>query len=1076
MKPVIAKLTRPRLTSVVERQRLLEHLDSLREKIIWISAPAGSGKTTLAANWLDSRKLPCIWYQADEGDADIATFFSYLGKAAKHAAPRYRTPLPLFTPEYALGIPIFIKRYFEVLFSRVKPPFCFVIDNYQDVPGDSPFHEILRDGLSIAPEGISAVIVSRSDPPPTFARLQAISRLEVMRREEIWFTLKETEELIKSRGKKRAPDDVLKTLYQKTEGWAAGLVLMSESIAGDGRLPASVDILTGSIFDYFASELFGRVEPQTRDFLMKTSFLPRMTSRTAMDLTGNEHADKILSGLGHNNFFIQRHTTPEIVYQYHPLFREFLLSRAKETTSANAILKIKKKAALLLLATNQVESAFELLAEAGDWEDSIRLILMHAQSLAGQGRFATLIEWIERIPEPIYETQSWLIFWLGVSKKAGNPPQGRALFERALGLFQAQGDAAGMLLAWAEIVDTFLYEWNDFHPLDRWITWLEGRMQVDPSFPSPEIEARVASCMLEALVFRRPDHPEIKKWLERAQNLSGNIADGSMRMQAYLHCLNYYLWMGDHANSFLMVEKIRSISRTPAATPFMTIINNWTEAVTYGVVAADFEASLRMAAEGLEKGERIGIHIWDHFLLTFSAFSALCKGDLAAAYEYLQKMETTFAADQLHNMVTQYHVSAWRYFLLGDYVHAAAACEKALSAVIELGMIMHIALYNIVLVHIYHASGDYQKAADQLALAHESVRRSQSLMLEHMYLLAKAYVMLHRGETAASIEDLRNAMTIGRRQGSLGFFFWWDPRAMEELCMKALEVGIEANYVQTLIRKRNIVPDAPPVHIESWPWPIKIHTLGRFKMMKDDMPVQFSGKVQQKPLSLLKAIVALGGKDVPQDRLTDALWPDSDGDMAYQSFDTTLHRLRKLIGNDKAIVLRDSQVSLDARYCWVDCQAFEQILYKAEVAWRKHAAEKEDGNSGDGSAEAVRLTEKAISLYQGHFLPGDAPQPWTISLRERLRTKYLYGVETLGRHWGEASKYEKTIRCFQQGLEVDDLAEEFYRHLMVCYHQLGQQTEAIRVYNRCRAVLWNTLGVKPSSKTEAVHYAIRQKG
>src|SRR5512141_3047370 len=141
MRPIIAKLTRPCIEGIVERRRLFVRLDALAgQKIVWISAPPGYGKTTLVASWLDARKIPGIWYQADEGDSDLATFFSYLGIAAKHAAPRYRTPLPLFTREYLSGISTFTKRYFETLFSRLKPPFCLVIDNYQDVPAESRFH------------------------------------------------------------------------------------------------------------------------------------------------------------------------------------------------------------------------------------------------------------------------------------------------------------------------------------------------------------------------------------------------------------------------------------------------------------------------------------------------------------------------------------------------------------------------------------------------------------------------------------------------------------------------------------------------------------------------------------------------------------------------------------------------------------------------------------------------------------------------------------------------------------------------------------------------------------------------
>src|SRR5574341_460287 len=106
--PSIAKITRPRLPEIVTRKRLFRLLDANRGvPVTWISGPAGSGKPTLVASWLDARNLSCIWYQVEEGDADFASFFYYLGLAAKQAAPRYKRPLPLLTPEYALGVPTF---------------------------------------------------------------------------------------------------------------------------------------------------------------------------------------------------------------------------------------------------------------------------------------------------------------------------------------------------------------------------------------------------------------------------------------------------------------------------------------------------------------------------------------------------------------------------------------------------------------------------------------------------------------------------------------------------------------------------------------------------------------------------------------------------------------------------------------------------------------------------------------------------------------------------------------------------------------------------------------------------------
>src|SRR4030042_7014548 len=235
----MSKITRPILTEVLPRKRLFNLLDRMRKQpVIWVSGPPGCGKTTLVTSYLEARKIPCLWYQVDKADADPATFFYYLGQAAKNAAPRKRKPLPLLTREYLQGIPTFTLRYFENLFGRLNPPttpriskggrkrgFVVVFDNYQEVAEDSPLHEILLNGLSRVPEGIHVILVSRKDPPPVFIRLRANDQMEVLGWNDLRLTLEESAGIINLPGKAKQFKETISRLHSATDGWVAGLIL-----------------------------------------------------------------------------------------------------------------------------------------------------------------------------------------------------------------------------------------------------------------------------------------------------------------------------------------------------------------------------------------------------------------------------------------------------------------------------------------------------------------------------------------------------------------------------------------------------------------------------------------------------------------------------------------------------------------------------------------------------------------------------------------------------------------------------------------------------------------------------------
>lgn len=292
---------------------------------------------------------------------------------------------------------------------------------------------------------------------------------------------------------------------------------------------------------------------------------------------------------------------------------------------------------------------------------------------------------------------------------------------------------------------------------------------------------------------------------------------------------------------------------------------------------------------------------------------------------------------------------------------------------------------------------------------------------------------------------------------------------MSKLCEKALEGGIETEYVRELVYRRELIPESPRLRCDEWPWELKIFTLGGFSMQLLGKTLHFPARAERKPMELLKALIAFGGTGVTENKLSDALWPSSDGDKAHQAFATTLYRLRQLIGNEKALRLSDGRLSLEQRYCWVDAYAFESLHERAEALFSPAA--RIDMNPEEKRIKFLRLTEKALLLYKGPFL-GEDTDAWAIPCYERLRSKFLRIVRKLGTYSEQEGEWEKAVEVYLRGLEIDALAEDFYQRGMVCYLRLGRKAQAIAIYNRCRETLQSVLGIEPSSATKAIHKVI----
>ena len=1057
-----AKITRPMLRGSLPRERLFRLLDGGRDlPVTWVSGPPGSGKTSLVSGYLETRKLPCIWYRVDKGDADPATFFHYLGIATQATLPRKRKPLPNPAPSDLSDIRPFARRYFGDLFERLGFRHVLVFDEWENAIPGSSVETAVHEGIHLLPKGFRAIFVSRSEPSSDFIREVDSRRQVSIGWKELRLTLEETAEIARIQRKDPSPETI-RYLHGKAGGWVTGVVLLLETAQRYGIEPQHIGRSTPEeIVKYFGGDLFRNLGAETRAFLIRIAFLPRMTTRTSEALTGYPKASRVLSYLNLHNFFTEVRPGEEPVYEFHTMFREFLLHRAEGDLSVEEARETRQRAAILLEDSGQTADAVDLLRRCGDFRGMCRVIRKEAPSLARQGRIHTLGEWILSLPEDLRAEDPWLLYWTGVCSNMQDPAESRAAFERALDIFSRAGDETGAFLSWSGIIETILFEWNDFNSLDRWIDWLDHRGGMRSPFPSSVVEARVCAAMAMALVFRRPQHEEIAEWVRRALRLSRDASDSEIRLHAYMASSNYFLWIGDRAGNDLVMKGLRGMARSPGTPPSLALPAKWLAAVTAVCSEGAPDDSLRIVEEGLRISDSTGIRGWDFLLNATGACAALTKGDGRAASKFLERLAGMLSPVRRHEYCQYHYLAAWAHLCRGETLQAGPHAEDAVSVAVETGMYFPEVLCRLALAQVRHERGESEGAWEELARALSLAVSGRSRILEFMALLSKALFLLDRGDGPGGLEALREAMAIGQEGHYLNLFWWWRPKTMARLCAVAMEAGIEVPYVRKMIHKNRLVPDPSTPDLEKWPWPVKVYTLGRFSLVVDEKVLPPSRKARQKPLMLLKALIALGGREVPEEQFTEILWPYADGDLAHQSLAKTLERLREMLGDDRAVLLRDGRLTLNNRHCWVDVWELERKLGHADAVL-------EPGTHAPDGGEVARLAERAIALYRGTFLSGETFCSSIITHRERLRSKFIRAVLHAGRNWEQAGEADKAIAFYQKGLEVDPLSEDIFRCLISCYVRMGRAAEARAVYHRCRETFSAVLGVSPSSDLETM--------
>lgn len=402
--PLVAtKLYVPKLRGdLVARPRLLERLRRPGSRLSLVSAPAGFGKTTLLAEWLDATPgddRAVAWVSLDPSDNEPARFWTYVVTALQGAVPivgsgslELLSSAPLATD---LGLTTLLNEL-----AAAPGEVWLVLDDYHlvddhDVGGGVAFL------LEHLPPHVHVVLSTRADPDLPLARFRVRGELVEIRAADLRFTSEEAAEYLdQATGQHLSARDI-EVLEARTEGWIAALQLAALSLQGREDVSSFIAQFAGTdryLVDYLVEEVLSHQPEPVRDFLLQTSVLDRLTGALCDALTGRDDGSLMLTTLERTNLFLVPLDDRREWYRYHHLFADVLRARLL-AEQPDLVPLLHQRASRWYEAHDSAEEAVRHALAARDFDRAAYLMEMAVPAIRRERREALLLGWLKALPD-----------------------------------------------------------------------------------------------------------------------------------------------------------------------------------------------------------------------------------------------------------------------------------------------------------------------------------------------------------------------------------------------------------------------------------------------------------------------------------------------------------------------------------------------------------------------------------------------------------------------------------------------------------------------------------------------------
>ena len=1010
-----SKLLVPRIKKIFPRPRLLSTLENITtKKLTLVVAGAGYGKTSLIAHKISQSDLKTVWYRLDETDIDFLVFIDYLYKGFQKC---FRDN-SFITNNIKPGTSLPREQRFHLLENlirkvetAIKGDVILVMDDFHLVQTNTEVCESIEFILDHLPGFMHLVIISRVEPDVRVSRLRVLQEIIEIREQDIQFRMSEIEEMYSHVFNISLPPEIVRSLYNKTKGWVASLILFQYIMKDKTRddIQNALASLKGShhvIFEYLEENIFSSLAEETKVFLVKTSLLNELDPEFCDQLLNINCSLELCKQLTNQHLLTFQHAGKTTFY-YHHLFKDFLQKKFSNSLDSEVQNQLCKEIASLLKTTGKNIDAIPFYLKGEQYTKAAAEIFSMEEELFNSGQINRIKFFLNQLPETLIDTMAGLLYVKGkLYSFLGESHLAITFFSNALTIFKSEASDENIRKCQLQL------GLNAYYTGDISGAELHFETIISDGIENRYIETAGLLILISSILGKIDKADSYAHHAKKTiQTLDGVNRKMFQTWIDFTYSYRFYV-SGDFKQAYSRSIELLELYKQGDSQILLPLAYLHIALPAYFL--KEFDIGYKFALKGIELLEKMGVR--DHqvaWLYYATALNLAGHNRDVQALEYIEKSLHIFESQSNSWGETNAHdLRHFIYLKAGKIERAEHSLMTGIQILKNTDLPFTRGILEIGLASIKLIKEEYDLAQVLLLSAREKVAPSDFYTFKHNLINSKCHMLTGKKNKALAYleKGLCLAEECGYERHLINEKGWID-----SLLLELYSKGVKKSVTQTIFnlrgkegqntlilfkKKQDHLSRAGAAVLRRTPNPIipglKIFLLGSFRLMLGDKELSENAfKKNLKAIMIIKYLATQQTKGfIHRDELIELIWPEQDVKKTGKRFNVAISFIRKLFepsikrGCPSSYLLKQKTgFRLDlGDNGTVDMHTFLDHFRSAVKL------EKSDFKA------ALEHYIRAELLYGGSFLIEDTYTQWCCEQRETLQEKYLLVLTKLIRY------------------------------------------------------------------------------